>query len=85
LLAIGIITGSFWANLSWGSYWQWDPKEVWALITLLIYALPLHEDIFPAFKKPHFYHLYLIIAFLSLLMTYFGVNYFFTGLHSYSS
>ncbi len=84
LLAAGIITGSFWANISWGNYWHWDPKEVWALITLLLYGIPIHENLFPIFQKPHYYHAYMIIAFISLLMTYFGVNLFLGGVHSYA-
>ena len=58
LLAIGIFIGAIWANVSWGNYWSWDPKEVWALITLLIYAAPLHEKIWKTFQKPVFFHVY---------------------------
>ena len=67
LLAIGIFIGAIWANVSWGNYWSWDPKEVWALITLLIYAAPLHEKLWKSFQKPLFYHIYGIFAFLSVL------------------
>lgn len=84
LLALGIFVGAVWANASWGRYWGWDPKEVWALITLLIYALPLHEKSFRCFRNPRFFHAYLVIAFLSVLMTYFGVNYLLGGMHSYA-
>jgi len=84
LLAIGIFIGAVWANVSWGNYWSWDPKEVWALITLLIYAAPLHEKIWKSFQKPMFYHIYGILAFLSVLFTYFGVNMLLGGVHAYN-
>ena len=84
LLAIGIFIGAVWANVSWGNYWSWDPKEVWALITLLIYAAPLHERLWKSFQKPLFYHIYGILAFLSVLITYFGVNMLLGGVHAYS-
>ena len=83
LLAIGIFIGAVWANVSWGNYWSWDPKEVWALITLLVYAAPLHERIWKSFQKPLFFHVYGIIAFLSVLFTYFGVNLLLGGVHAY--
>ena len=83
LLAIGIFIGAVWANVSWGNYWSWDPKEVWALITLLIYAAPLHGKIWKAFQKPLFFHIYGILAFLSVLFTYFGVNLILGGIHAY--
>ena len=84
LLTIGVFIGAVWANVSWGSYWSWDPKEVWALITLIIYALPLHSQSLPMFRKPLFFHSYCIIAFLSVLITYFGVNFILGGMHSYA-
>jgi ABC-type transport system involved in cytochrome c biogenesis permease subunit len=84
LLAIGIFIGAVWANVSWGNYWSWDPKEVWALITLLIYAAPLHEKLWKAFQKPLFFHIYGIFAFLSVLITYFGVNLLLGGVHAYN-
>ena len=83
LLTIGIFIGAVWANVSWGNYWSWDPKEVWALITLLIYAAPLHERLWKSFQKPLFYHIYGILAFLSVLFTYFGVNMLLGGVHAY--
>ncbi len=76
LLAIGIFIGAVWANVSWGRYWSWDPKEVWALITLIIYALPLHSESLRCFRSQRFLHVYLLIAFVSVLVTYFGVNFF---------
>ena len=84
LLAIGIFIGAIWANVSWGNYWSWDPKEVWALITLLIYAAPLHEKLWKSFQKPLFFHIYGIFAFLSVLFTYFGVNLILGGVHAYN-
>ena len=84
LLAIGIFIGAIWANVSWGNYWSWDPKEVWALITLLIYAAPLHEKLWKTFQKPLFFHIYGILAFLSVLITYFGVNLLLGGVHAYN-
>ena len=85
LLAAGIFIGAVWANISWGNYWSWDPKEVWALITLLVYAAPLHSTVWKSFRKPMFFHLYGILAFLSVLITYFGVNLILGGMHSYAS
>ena len=83
-LGIGIFTGAIWANVSWGTYWSWDPKEVWALITLMVYAVAVHHRSLPSLQRPLAYHLYMVIAFLTLLMTYFGVNYFLGGMHSYA-
>lgn len=84
LLAIGIFIGAIWANVSWGNYWSWDPKEVWALITLIIYAAPLHEKGWKTFQKPLFFHIYGILAFLSVIITYFGVNLLLGGVHAYN-
>lgn len=83
LLIAGIFVGAVWANVSWGRYWGWDPKEVWALITMLIYALPLHSSA-RWLQRDKAYHIYIILAFLAVLMTYFGVNFFLPGLHSYA-
>lgn len=84
LLTIGIFIGAVWANVSWGTYWSWDPKEVWALITLLVYLIPLHSAFFTDENRPMRFHLYTIVAFLSVLMTYFGVNFLLGGMHSYA-
>ena len=70
LLDAGIFIGAIWANVSWGNYWSWDPKEVWALITLLIYAAPLHEKLWKTFQKPLFFHIYGILAILSMETKY---------------
>ncbi len=83
-LGFGIFIGAIWANVSWGTYWGWDPKETWALITMMIYAVALHGGSLPLFRKPLAYHIYMVLAFLSILMTYFGVNYFLGGMHSYA-
>lgn len=83
-LGIGIFLGAVWANVSWGNYWSWDPKETWALITFMIYAVALHTQSLPALKRPRNYHLLMALAFLSIVMTYFGVNYFLSGMHSYA-
>ena len=84
LLAAGIFLGAVWANVSWGNYWSWDPKESWALITLMVYAIPLHKSSVGIFQKPLWYHLYMVAAFLAVLITYFGVNYLLGGMHSYA-
>ena len=84
LLATGIFIGAVWANVSWGRYWGWDPKETWALITMLIYAMALHSESFGWFRKPMFFHIFSIVAFLSVLITYFGVNFMLGGMHSYA-
>ena len=84
LLMAGIFIGAVWANVSWGRYWGWDPKEVWALITMLIYAAPLHSRSMPWFARPMALYRYCILAFLTVLMTYFGVNYLLGGIHSYA-
>ena len=84
LLTAGIFIGAIWANVSWGRYWGWDPKEVWALITMLIYALPMHSTSFSWLRQPRHYHLFMVLAFLTVLITYLGVNFFLGGLHSYA-
>ncbi len=83
-LGVGIFIGAVWANVSWGSYWSWDSKEVWALITFMVYGAAFHERSFAWLRTPRNYHLYMILAFLSVLMTYVGVNYFLVGMHSYA-
>lgn len=83
-LAAGIFVGAMWANVSWGRYWGWDPKEVWALITLLIAALPFHRKTLTWFNNTFFFNVYVLLIFVSVLMTYFGVNYFLGGMHSYA-
>ena len=84
-LGAGIFMGAVWANVSWGRYWAWDPKEVWALITFLVYGMAFHSKSLSAFCRPLFFHIYMIAAFLTVLMTYFGVNYVLGGMHSYAN
>lgn len=83
-MGFGIFIGAIWANVSWGNYWSWDSKETWALITFMIYAVVAHTQSLSLFRKPLAYHVYMTLAFLSIVMTYFGVNYFLTGMHSYA-
>ena len=83
LLTFGTFLGAVWANISWGSYWAWDPKETWALITMLVYAFTLHGGALKPFRNPNFFHGYTIIAFVCVLVTYFGVNLLLGGMHSY--
>lgn len=84
LLGSGIIAGSIWANVSWGCYWNWDPKETWALITFLIASLGVHRTRLPFLMSPRAYHIYTLILSASVLFTYFGVNYLLGGMHSYA-
>ncbi len=83
-LSIGIITGSVWANSAWGSYWSWDPKETWSLITWLIYAAVLHARAVRGWRGPRVAWLS-VAGFCSVLFTYFGVNFLLSGLHSYAT
>ena len=83
-LGMGIFIGAIWANLSWGTYWSWDPKETWALITFMIYAVGVHSQSLPFLRRSASFHVYMVLAFLTILMTYFGVNYFLGGIHSYA-
>ena len=84
LLTFGTFLGGVWANISWGNYWSWDPKETWALVTLMMYSFPLHGDALPVFRNPRFFHAFCIIAFLAVLVTYYGVNLLLGGIHSYA-
>lgn len=84
LLAAGIFIGAVWANQSWGRYWGWDPKETWALITLIVYSAPLHWRRLRWCRSPRKLAIYLLLGFLCVLITYFGVNFFLGGLHSYA-
>ena len=84
ILTIGTFIGAVWANISWGSYWSWDPKETWALITMLVYSAMLHSSTLSRFNRPRFFHAYAILAILTVLITYFGVNFLLGGMHSYA-
>ena len=85
LLTIGNFLGGQWANESWGRYWGWDPKETWALISIMVYAFVIHMRLVPGLRGRFIFNWVAILAFGSILMTYFGVNFYLTGLHSYAS
>jgi len=84
-LTIGTFLGAVWANESWGRYWGWDPKETWSLITIIIYSIVIHSRTIPGMKDVFTFNLISLFAFSSVLMTYFGVNYYLSGMHSYAS
>ena len=85
MLTIGNFLGGMWANESWGRYWGWDPKETWALISIMIYAFVLHMRLIPGLRGNYTFNLWSILGFASIMMTYFGVNFYLSGLHSYAS
>ncbi|MFT4697172.1 MAG: cytochrome c-type biogenesis protein CcsB [Flavobacteriaceae bacterium] len=85
MLSIGNFLGGQWANESWGRYWGWDPKETWALISIMIYAFVLHMRLIPGLRSRWFFNVMALFAYASIMMTYFGVNFYLTGLHSYAS
>jgi cytochrome c-type biogenesis protein CcsB len=85
LLTIGTFLGAIWANESWGRYWGWDPKETWSLITIIVYSFVIHSRMIPGMKDIYTFNLLSLFAFSSVLMTYFGVNYYLSGLHSYAA
>ncbi len=85
LLTVGTFLGGVWANESWGRYWGWDPKETWSLITVVIYTAILHARFIPKLNKPYVFAVLSTVGFYTILMTYFGVNYYLTGMHSYAS
>jgi cytochrome c-type biogenesis protein CcsB len=84
LLVIGNFLGGIWANESWGRYWGWDPKETWALISIMIYSFVLHMRLIPGLKSKYTFNVMSVFAFASILMTYLGVNHLLSGLHSYA-
>ncbi|WP_086478262.1 MULTISPECIES: cytochrome c biogenesis protein CcsA [Arenibacter] len=85
MLTIGNFLGGQWANESWGRYWGWDPKETWALISIMVYAFVLHVRLVPGLRGRWTYNFLSVVAFASIMMTYFGVNFYLVGLHSYAS
>jgi len=85
MISIGTYLGGVWANESWGRYWGWDAKETWALVTILVYAFILHMRIIPRLYSLYNYNLATLFGFASVAMTYFGVNYYLSGLHSYAA
>ncbi|RZM27824.1 MAG: c-type cytochrome biogenesis protein CcsB [Pedobacter sp.] len=84
LLTVGTFLGGIWANESWGRYWSWDPKETWAFISVIIYAFVLHVRLIPKMQGKYLFNLLSLISFSTIIMTYFGVNYYLSGLHSYA-
>jgi len=84
-LTIGTFLGAVWANESWGRYWGWDPKETWSLITIIVYSIVIHSRMIPGLKDVYSFNILSLFAFSSVLMTYFGVNYYLSGLHSYAA
>jgi cytochrome c-type biogenesis protein CcsB len=84
LLTIGAFLGGVWANESWGRYWGWDPKETWALVTVIVYAFIVHLRIVKGLKGRLLFNILALFGFSSVIMTYFGVNYYLSGLHSYA-
>ena len=85
MLTIGTFLGGVWANESWGRYWGWDPKETWALVSVLVYAFILHMRLIPALAGIFTFNLATLVGIWSIIMTYFGVNYYLSGLHSYAA
>ena len=85
MLTIGNFLGGQWANESWGRYWGWDPKETWALISIMIYAFVIHTRLIPGLRGKWMFNFLSVVAFGSIMMTYFGVNFYLVGLHSYAS
>ncbi|MGS0747200.1 cytochrome c biogenesis protein CcsA [Halpernia sp. GG3] len=84
-LTVGNFLGGIWANESWGRYWSWDPKETWAFISIMVYAFVLHMRLVPGLRSRWAFHVAAMFAFCSMVMTYFGVNYYLSGLHSYAT
>ena len=85
MLTIGNFLGGQWANESWGRYWGWDPKETWALVSIMVYAFVIHMRLVPGMRSRWLFNFMAIVAFSSIMMTYFGVNFYLSGLHSYAS
>jgi len=84
-LTVGNFIGGIWANESWGRYWSWDPKETWSFISIIVYAFVLHMRLVPGLRGRYIFHVVAMFAFCSMIMTYFGVNYYLSGLHSYAA
>lgn len=85
MLTIGNFLGGMWANESWGRYWGWDPKETWALVSIMVYAFILHMRLIPGLRSRYTFNLWSIIGFYAIMFTFFGVNFYLSGLHSYAS
>ena len=84
-LTVGNFLGGIWANESWGRYWSWDPKETWAFVSIMVYAIVLHMRLVPGLRGRWAFHVATMFSFCSMVMTYFGVNYYLSGLHSYAA
>lgn len=85
MVSIGTYLGGVWANESWGRYWGWDAKETWALVTILVYAFILHMRLIPGLQSVYAFNLACLFGFATVIMTYYGVNYYLSGLHSYAA
>jgi ABC-type transport system involved in cytochrome c biogenesis permease subunit len=85
IISIGTYLGGVWANESWGRYWGWDAKETWALVTILVYAFILHMRFIPGLRGNFAFNIASLFGFATVMMTYFGVNYYLSGLHSYAA
>lgn len=85
MISIGTYLGGVWANESWGRYWGWDAKETWALVTILVYAFILHMRFIPGLRGIYAFNVASLFGLASVMMTYFGVNYYLSGLHSYAA
>ena len=85
MVSIGTYLGGVWANESWGRYWGWDAKETWALVTILVYAFILHMRLIPKINGLFAFNIATLFGWASVIMTYYGVNYYLSGLHSYAA
>ena len=85
MLVVGNFIGGVWANESWGRYWGWDSKETWAYVSIIVYAIVLHLRLIPKLDRPFIFSVASVVAFASILMTYFGVNFYLSGMHSYAT
>jgi len=85
MVSVGTYLGGVWANESWGRYWGWDAKETWALVTILVYAFILHMRFIPGLKSEYAFNVASLFGWATVIMTYFGVNYYLSGLHSYAT
>jgi len=85
MVSVGTYLGGVWANESWGRYWGWDAKETWALVTILVYAFILHMRFIPGLQSIYAFNFASLFGFATVIMTYFGVNYYLSGLHSYAA
>ena len=84
-ITIGNFLGGVWANESWGRYWGWDPKETWAYVSIVVYAIIIHLRFVKALNTPYVFASAALLGFASILMTYLGVNFYLSGMHSYAT